>query len=232
MTVQGTREIVRLAGRHGAVPVHFVSTLAVLSGFGAAGVRDVAEDTPLQHPEQLMMGYPESKFVAEQVLAQAAADGLPVGVHRPYEVSGDLVGGAWNLENATCALFRLIVDLGLAPDADVTLDLVPVDVLAAQIVHIALHRTADTRTYHLANPRPAMLGDMVEVLRAQGYPVRFLPLADWVARAIAYVCDHPEHPFTPFVPLWVDRTPSGLLVKELYFRSVFPRFGRENAERA
>ncbi|MDP9797648.1 amino acid adenylation domain-containing protein/thioester reductase-like protein [Catenuloplanes nepalensis] len=232
VTVHGTREIVRLAGRHGRVPVHFVSTLAVLSGFGAVGIRDVGEDTPLAHPEQLAMGYTESKWVAEQVLARAAADGLPVSVHRPYEVSGDLVSGAWNLENATCALFRLIVDLGLAPDVDVTLDLVPVDVLAAQIVHIALHHTAGTRTYHLANPRPAMLGDLVQVLRAQGYPVRFVPLPDWVAAAIAHVCDHPEHPFTPFIPLWVDRSPSGMVVKELYFRSVFPHFGRVNAERA
>ncbi|WP_259464465.1 amino acid adenylation domain-containing protein [Streptomyces sp. TLI_171] len=44
--VDGTREVVRLAGHRRAVPVHYVSTLAVLAGFGPAGVREVDERTP------------------------------------------------------------------------------------------------------------------------------------------------------------------------------------------
>ncbi|MEU4621890.1 amino acid adenylation domain-containing protein [Actinoplanes sp. NPDC023801] len=232
VTVGGTREIVRLATPRG-VPVHFVSTLAVLAGFGAAGVREVTEDTPLAHPELLFMGYTETKWVAEAVLGHAARDGLPVGIHRPYEVSGDLTHGAWNLENATCAMLRLMVDMGLAPAIDMSLDLVPVDVLAAQIVHIALTRTRQTRTYHLTNPGPATLADMTEVLRSHGYRIRTLPFDAWVSRAVEFVAENPHHPFTPFVPLWVDRCPrSGLVVKQMYFTSVFPRFGRGNAERA
>ncbi|MEU4156401.1 amino acid adenylation domain-containing protein [Actinoplanes sp. NPDC026670] len=232
VTVGGTREIVRLA-THRRTPVHFVSTLAVLAGSGAAGIREVTEDTPLDHPEHLFMGYTETKWMAEKVLAEAAGAGLPVAVHRPYEISGDLTQGTWNLENATCALLRLIVDTGIAPDADIPLDLVPVDVLAAQIVHIALHRTARTHTYHLTNPRPATLRDMTQVLREHGYPVEELPLREWVTRVVAFVAGDPRHPFTPFVPLWVDRSPhSGLVVKEMYFAGVFPRFGRDNARRA
>jgi amino acid adenylation domain-containing protein/thioester reductase-like protein len=232
VTVGGTREIVRLATPR-RVPVHFVSTLAVLAGFGAAGVREVTEDTPLAYPEHLFMGYTETKWVAEAVLSRAARDGLPVGIHRPYEVAGDLARGAWNLENATCAMLRLIVDMRLSPDIDLSLDLVPVDVLAAQIVHIALTRTRQTRTYHLTNPTPATLGDMTEVLRSHGYPIRTLPFDEWVSRAVEFVAENPNHPFTPFVPLWVDRCPrSGLVVKQMYFTSIFPRFGRGNAERA
>ncbi len=232
VTVGGTREIVRLAMPR-RIPVHFVSTLAVLAGFGAAGVRDITEDTPLAHPEHLFMGYTETKWVAETVLGRAASDGLPVGIHRPYEISGDLAHGAWNLENATCALLRLIVDARIAPDVDVSLDLVPVDVLAAQIVHIALTRTGETRTYHLTNPRPATLRDMTEVLRRHGYRIRTLPFDEWVTQAVAFVAENPRHPFTPFVPLWVDRSPrSGLVVKEMYFAANFPRFTRTNTERA
>ena len=232
VTVHGVREIIRLAGRR-RVPVHFVSTLAVLAGFGAAGVRAVSEDTPLDYPEHLYMGYTESKWVAEAMLGRAAERGLPVGVYRPYEVSGDLTHGAWNLENATCALLRLIVDMGIAPDIDLPLDLVPVDVLAAQIAHIALTRPADTHRYHLANPRPAMLADMTDLLIRRGYPIRPVPFLDWVPQAVRYACDHPEHPFTPFVPLWVDRSPrNALVVKEMFFASHFPRFTRKRAESA
>ncbi|MEU4164780.1 amino acid adenylation domain-containing SDR family oxidoreductase [Actinoplanes sp. NPDC026670] len=232
VTVGGTREIVRLATPN-RVPVHFVSTLAVLAGFGAAGVSGVSEDTPLAYPEHLFMGYPETKWVAEKVLGRAASAGLPVGIHRPYEISGDLTSGAWNLENATCALLRLIVDIGSEPDADIPLDLVPVDVLAAQIVYIATRSPAASRTYHLTNPKPATLRDMTDVLRRHGYRIQPLPLREWVTQAVAFVADNPRHPFTPFVPLWVDRSPhSGLVVKEMYFTANFPHFTRHNTEQA
>jgi hypothetical protein len=179
------------------------------------------------------MGYTETKWVAEELLRRAADAGLAVAIYRPYEVSGDLADGAWNLENATCALLRLIVDLAVAPDIDLPLDLVPVDVLAAQIVHIALTRTAETRTYHLTNPRPATLADLVERLRAHGYPIRVAAYQDWVRLAVRHACDRPEHPFTPFVPLWVDRSPlSGLVVKQMYLTSRFPRFSSQHAEHA
>ena len=233
VTVAGTQEIVRLACRYRGVPVHFVSTIAVLAGFGAAGVHAVTEDTPLAFPEYLHMGYTETKWVAEALLGQAGRAGLPVGVHRPYEVSGDLRTGAWNLESATCALFKVMVDCGVAPDVDLPLDFVPVDLLAEQIVHIALTQTAVARTYHLANPRPANLRDMVERLRVHGYRLESLSFADWTRRVVAFAREHPDHPFAPFVPLWTDRSPrSGLVLKEMFFAPHFPRFTRGNAEAA
>jgi len=233
VTVTGTQEIVRLACRYRGVPVHFVSTIAVLAGFGAAGVQAVTEDTPLAFPEHLYMGYPETKWVAEALLGQAGRAGLPVGIHRPYEVSGDLRSGAWNLESATCALFKVMVDSGTAPEIDLPLDFVPVDLLAERIVHIALARDPAPRTYHLANPRPATLRHMAARLRAHGYGLEDLPLADWVQRVAQFVRDHPDHPFAPFVPMWTDRSPrSGLILKEMYFASHFPRFTRTNADAA
>jgi len=233
VTVGGTVELVRMAAAHRGIPVHFISTLAVLAGFGAAGVREVDEDTALAFPEHLYMGYTETKWVAEQVLSRARAVGLPVAVHRPYEISGDLRSGAWNLQSATCALFKVIVDSGLAPDIDLALDLIPVDVLAAQIGHIAMRRTAASRTYHLANPAPATLRDMVSRMDTRGYRIREVPFAEWVPDVVRFACDHPDHPFTPFIPLWVDRSPrSGLILKEMFFAGHFPAFGRARAREA
>ena len=65
------------------------------------------------------------------------------------------------------------------------------------------------------------------------FKVADLSLADWVHRVITFVREHPDHPFAPFVPMWVDRSPrSGLVLKEMYFASHFPRFTRTNAEAA
>ncbi len=233
VTVGGTAELIRLAAAHRGIPLHYVSTLAVIAGFGAAGVSRVEEDTPLTFPEHLYMGYTEAKWVAERLLARARNAGLPVAVHRPYEISGDLRSGAWNLESATCALFKVIVDSGVAPDINLSLDLIPVDVLAAQITHIATRRPTVPGTYHLANPAPANLRDMVTRLRARGYRIEYEPFASWVPQVVRFACDHPDHPFIPFLSLWVDRSPrSGLVLKEMFFAEHFPTFGHGRADAA
>ena len=54
--VAGTREVIRLAGLCRGIPVHYVSTTAVLAGLGVEGVREVTEETPLAHPEPLRHG--------------------------------------------------------------------------------------------------------------------------------------------------------------------------------
>ncbi|MGK5639529.1 amino acid adenylation domain-containing protein [Streptomyces sp. URMC 126] len=230
--VDGTREVVRIAAPR-RVPVHFVSTVAVVAGFGAAGVREVNEDLPLDHADALTMGYAESKWVAEGVLRDAAGQGLPVAVHRPYEVTGDAAYGVCNTETAICSLIKTVADTGLAPDIELPMDFVPVDHLAAAVVHIATHRPADGRVHHLTNPRPAMFADVLERMRAAGYTLRTLPYDEWVAALVRHVAAHPTAATAPFVSLCVDRGRTvDMSVKEMYLKDTFPVLGRRNAEAA
>lgn len=230
--VDGTREVVRIAARR-RVPVHFVSTVAVVAGFGTAGVREVAEDLPPAHADGLTMGYAESKWVAEGVLRRAAEQGLPVAVYRPYEVTGDRTHGACNTETAICSLFKMIADTGLAPDIELPMDFVPVDHLAESLVHIATHRPADGRVYHLTNPRPAMLSDVLDRMRAAGFTLRTLPYDAWVGELVRHVAENPTSATAPFVSLCVDRSRTAdMSVKEMYLKGTFPVLGRRNAEEA
>ncbi|GHG75621.1 amino acid adenylation domain-containing protein [Streptomyces griseocarneus] len=230
--VDGTREVIRLAAPR-RVPVHFVSTVAVVAGFGTAGVREVDEDLPLAHADGLTMGYAESKWVAEGVLRRAAEQGLPVAVYRPYEVTGDRVKGACNTETAICSLFKTIAETGVAPDIDLPMDFVPVDHLAESVVHIATRRPADGRVYHLTNPRPAMLSDVLDRMRAAGFTLRTLPYDRWVGELVRHVAENPTSATAPFVSLCVDRSRNAdMSVKEMYLKDTFPVLGRRNAEEA
>jgi amino acid adenylation domain-containing protein/thioester reductase-like protein len=230
--VTGTREVIRLAGLAGGIPVHYVSTTAVLAGLGVAGVREVTEDTPLAYPGRLRIGYVETKYVAEELLRNAARAGLPVAIYRPLDIAGSLRTGAWNTATEMCALIRFITDTGLAPDIDLPLDFVPADLCAAAIRHISLGAGA-AGTYHLGSPRPAGLGALAGRLRAHGYGVRAVPFDAWVSELIRYAAHHPSHPMTPFLPLFVDRDPgSGLTPAEMYLGHVFPRYGRSRTEQA
>jgi amino acid adenylation domain-containing protein/thioester reductase-like protein len=231
--VAGTRELIRLAGLARGIPLHYISSTAVLAGFGAAGVRAVTEDTPLDHADQLGMGYIETKYVAEEMLRAAARAGLPVTVYRPLDVSGDHRTGVWNTATEMCALIRFVADTGLAPDIDLPLDFVPADLCAAAVRHIATSQPATGRTYHLASPQPAPLSALVERLRQHGFAIEAIPYQAWVDELLRQAVRDPAHPMAPFVPLFVDRCgTAGLTVAEMYLEHIFPAYTRTHTAQA
>jgi amino acid adenylation domain-containing protein/thioester reductase-like protein len=231
--VAGTREVIRLAGEYRGIPVHFVSTTAVLAGLGVEGVHEVTEDTPLGYPEQLRMGYVETKYVAEELLRNASRAGLPVAIYRPLDIVGSVDTGAWSTSTEMCALLRFMTDTGLAPDIDLPLDYVPADVCAAAIRHISVTQGATGRTYHLASPEHALLGSVVNRLRDRGYRIDDVTFGDWVSELARQAALDPTQPMAAFMPLFVDRGgASGLTVAEMYLAHVFPSYSRANTERA
>ena len=231
--VTGTREVIRLAGQDRGIPVHYVSTTAVLAGLGVEGIHEATEQTPLGYPEQLRMGYVETKYVAEELLRNASRAGLPVAIYRPLDIVGSIGTGAWSTSTEMCALIRFMTDTGLAPDIDLPLDYVPADVCAAAIRHISVTAGATGRTYHLASPEHALLSVLVGRLRDRGYRIDDVPFGDWVSELARQAALDPSHPMAAFMPLFVDRVgPSGLTVAEMYLAHVFPTYSRTNTERA
>ena len=231
--VTATRELIRLAGLYRGIPIHYVSTAAVLAGFGRAGIRHVSEETPLAYAEYLSVGYVESNFIAEEMLRNAARQGLPVAIYRPLDIVGDRRSGVWNTSTEMCAMIRFITDTGMAPDVDLPLDFAPADVCAAAISFIATHIAASATTYHLASPKRTLLGSLTDRLRHFGYVIDEIPYQEWVDKLLRYAAGHPSHPMTPFVPLFVDRSPgSDMTVAEMYLDHIFPAYGRENTELA
>ncbi|WP_280670522.1 amino acid adenylation domain-containing protein [Kitasatospora sp. MAP12-44] len=231
--IAGTREIINLAGLSRGIPVHYLSSLAVLAGYGAAGVRQVTEQSPLRYPHYLAVGYVEGKWVAEALLQQASEAGLPVAVYRLNDVTGDQRTGVMNTGTEMCALIKFIADTGWSPDVDLPLDFLPADCFARAMVHISTRHRAAGVTYHLTNPRDAQIDLLVQRIRGFGYPVEELPYPEWVRRFSGFAAAHPNHPMTSFLPLFVDRSPgTELTVSELYFRRTFPQFSRSNSEAA
>jgi amino acid adenylation domain-containing protein/thioester reductase-like protein len=231
--VAGTREVIRLAALYRGIPVHYVSTTAVLAGLGVAGVREVTEETPLAWPERLRMGYVETKYVAEELLRNAGRAGLPVAIYRPLDIVGSMTAGVWSTATEMSALIRFITDTGLAPDIDLPLDFVPVDTCAAAIRHVSVSQEATGRTYHLASPEQAPLAALIDRLRDRGYQVSEIPFAHWVSELARQAARDPSHPMAAFLPLFIDRdTASGLTVAEMYLRHVFPAYSRSNTEQA
>lgn len=231
--VEGTREIIRMAGRYRNIPVHYVSTMAVVSGFGTAGVQHITEETPLAHADHLSVGYVESKWVAEALLQNAAEQGLPVAIYRAADISGDRATGAWNTATEMCAMKRFIVDTGTSPIAELPLDYTPVDCYAAALLHIASSRLPAGEVYHLTNPGKVNVSLLAERLRAHGHTIREVPWEQWLERIVTTAVEQPDHPMTPFAPLFIDRCSTGTMsVAEMYLETTFPTFTQENVKAA
>ncbi|MEC4019297.1 non-ribosomal peptide synthetase [Streptomyces sp. H27-D2] len=182
--VLGTREVLRLATRSGAVPVHYISTAAV-----SVGIDDTPDLVPEDHrvrPESVMRnGYTASKWVAEQLVWAAADRGLPVTVYRCGRVSGHTGSGAGSSGDVLWQLIRAMIVIGAAPELtdtagpEAVIDLVPVDYAAAAVIHLSHRPRSSGLAHHLTCPHPLPLGEALDHLRAYGYRLDPMPHTEW-----------------------------------------------------
>ena len=178
--VGGTREALRLACRHETKPFHFVSTDGIFPpGTGLCG-----EETDLDSlADAREDGYGRSKWVAEKLVREAANRGLPACVYRPGFISGHSVTGASNPRDLQGAILSESLRLGAAPQVEGwTMEMTPVDFVAAAILDVASRSEAIGGTYHLANPDPVPAGKVFDWLEEGGYTLERLPYEEWARR--------------------------------------------------
>ncbi|MDQ3377582.1 MAG: thioester reductase domain-containing protein, partial [Actinomycetota bacterium] len=177
--VGGTHEVLRLAARHAAKPVHYVSTSGVFPANVGLCEEDVDLDSLAGTQEN---GYGQSKWVAEKLVWESAERGLPVSVYRPGNVSGHSVTGASNPRDSVGAMISGSLRLGAAPEVDGgRMEMTPVDFVAAAIARLASEPDAIGGVYHLANPDPPPAATVFDLLEELGYPLERWPYDEWNA---------------------------------------------------
>jgi thioester reductase-like protein len=165
--VEGTRQVVALAGAVGAQHLHHVSSVAVAGEY--AGVF-TEEDFDLG--QEFTNPYHATKFEAEKIVREEST--VPWRVYRPAVVVGDSrtgemdkVDGPYYLMTAIAALGRLPGFLRVpAPELGAT-NIVPVDFVADALDRLAHAEGLDGRAFHLVNPRPQPLSEVYNALAAQ-----------------------------------------------------------------
>jgi thioester reductase-like protein len=180
--VLGTREVLRLACRSRTKPVHYVSTVSVFDLASRRGAAILEQDS-LDHGGRLVGGYAQSKWVSEKLVALARDRGLPVAIYRPGRIVGAATG-AWDAGDFLWGLIRASVELGLAPDVDVPVEVVPVDYVSAAAVRLSRRPESLGQAFHLVNPAVGRLGDLLDGIRAFGYPLREVPYPEWLGEAL------------------------------------------------
>ncbi|KAM3463606.1 hypothetical protein MY5147_009647 [Beauveria neobassiana] len=178
--VGGTREMLRLASRHGAT-LHHVSTNGVLP----PSVEGWPEDTMIgidAVPTDLLDGYGQTKWVAEKLVYEAGRRGVPVKVYRPGTISGHSTTGATNTYDLLNALIVESLHMGHVPDVDGWYaEMTPVDFVSDAITTLANHDDPNQTVYHVGDSKPPTAAKIFECLHELGYDTKKLPWNDWVA---------------------------------------------------
>jgi myxalamid-type nonribosomal peptide synthetase MxaA len=203
--VEGTREVLRFACTGLGRPLHYISSLSVLPVAPLPDRPRFYEDDDLALYPPPLGGYNRTKWVAEQLVAEAGRRGLPVTIYRPGPVSGDSRTGAFNAADFLCRVMQGYIHSGSAPQGSMHLDMLPVDYLASAIVHLAQQPASIGRTFHLIHSRPVLSDLLFEACAAEGFPIRRVPYAEWHRALMAIARDDPAHPLYRLVALFAAR---------------------------
>ena len=179
--VMGTNEVLRLAFEGRPKDLNYVSTTFV---FGWA-VKSVLYETDMnQDMELLDFGYSQSKWVAEQVVADARDKGLSVRIFRPALVSPSVSGGGNNFDIAV-RLVAFMVNHGIGVDALNQVSFVPADVAANNIVAISTTPGTENKTYHVVRDDYANMLDITGLItKATGRQFEIFSVTDFVPELI------------------------------------------------
>ncbi|MGC4852833.1 thioester reductase domain-containing protein [Micromonospora sp. DT4] len=202
--ITGTEEILRLAARGRPTAVHHVSTYGIW-GLPAPGRDVVGEDDDIATAGRLVTGYVQTKWAAERLVELARARGVPADIYRPGRVLGDSRTGASLTTHFTTRVMKGCVQLGLAPDIDIKVEMTPVDYVVSALVHISRYGPALGGTYHLVSPYKALFADVVRALRRHGFAVEVVPVEEWwqALKATYAVGANELHPIMPVVQEFV-----------------------------
>ncbi|GAB2728735.1 SDR family oxidoreductase [Nocardia thraciensis] len=186
--VTGTREVIALATRLGAV-LHHVSSVAV-----AGDHRGKFFEDDFDLGQNLNSPYHRTKFAAEKLVRESK--GLRWRVYRPAVIVGDSrtgemdkIDGPYYFFPAIARLAALPSELPLPlPDLGAT-NIVPVDYVAAAMVRLIRRPGLHKRTFHLVNPDPQPFAEIYAALaRAAGAPTGLgVPGSHAALRALAHL---------------------------------------------
>ena len=201
--VGGTQTILELACTTRLKSVQYVSTVDTLLATHIP--RPFIEDNaPLRSAVGVPVGYTGSKWVAEGVANLGLCRGIPVSIFRPGLILGHTETGASQSIDYLLVALRGFLPMGIVPDYPRIFDIVPVDYVAAAIVHISLQPQGRDKFFHLFNPEPVTIRQFCDWIREFGYEFKLVDFEHGRQQALSVP---PGHLLYPLVPLIRDADP-------------------------
>jgi thioester reductase-like protein len=122
-------------------------------------------------------------------------------------ISGHSETGISNTGDMICRLIKGFTDMGSAPSLDLSIDLTPVDYVSQAVVHLSLRPHALPPIFHLTNPHPSSMEDLLQAIGSWGYPLRRITYEAW-QHELKHACHlSSEHILAPLLPAFLNKLP-------------------------
>lgn len=164
--VSRTADIVHLASTGRPKALHYASTTFM---FGFVGREVCLETDANQEMAGLNFGYAQTKWVAEQLVHDAAARGLTARVYRPSLVTASK-DGKYVHRDLMSRILSYMIRHGISVDSANQISFVPVDVCANNIVALSLLETDAPAVVHITADHYYTMQDVCAAITGQsGY---------------------------------------------------------------
>ncbi|MFE4896980.1 non-ribosomal peptide synthetase [Peribacillus butanolivorans] len=175
--VDGVVEIVKFASSNTRKNIYYASTLSVLTG-----ERKWDEEDELVYSSDLMIGYSQSKWVAEKLLLQARDYGLTVDIFRLGRISSNSSNGVWNEKDMLYKVFESFIDQKILPfKEEIHFELMPVDFVSEFIYKISrLDENNKLGIYHMFNDQKVSSEFVTSFFEKNDIPYSNMDLDEWL----------------------------------------------------
>ncbi len=192
--VLGTVEILRLAVTGHTKPVHYISTLHVLTREDQGSSSALTESEYPRHGEALEMGYLQSKWVAEKLMLAAKERNISVNIYRVGRVGGDTQSGACQQNDFYWGLVRACIKMGKIPGSDFAEQIIPVDIASRAITRLSIDPNEKNQTFHILNPDPLESETLIACAREKGYHLSSCTMDEWKQIIFEHLKKDPNDP--------------------------------------
>ena len=183
-TVDGTQEILRLASTGVSKPIHYISTNGIFPGGDKTPYwENNAIDSFI---DRLENGYGQAKWVAEKLVWEAVARGLPVCLFRPGNIGHHSITGVVNPNDFQFLIIDACTKIKCAPDNDKwAFEMTPVDFLVKAIVRFAGDPSHFGQVYNIVQSEATLARAVFDLLLDKKLISEYVSLDEWISRLYA-----------------------------------------------
>ena len=206
--VEATRELIALACTSRRKQLNFISSTTI---FGWSDKRNLYEHD--SNPEMLGLdfGYAQTKWVSEQLVLQARKQGVDATIYRPAFLTASTAAFGHS-SDIVVRLLSFMIKYGIAPNADIQLSFMPVDIAAHNIVAVMTSSDSQEPVFHVTVDEYYNIADVtMQINKDYGVLFRYVDLAEF-SRQIKILSSAAD-PVFPLVD-FVARAHSKVVVME------------------
>jgi thioester reductase-like protein len=194
--IDSTRELIRLASASRRKQFHFVSSTTI---FGWSDKRNLLERDSNPEMAGLDFGYAQTKWVSEQLVLQAREQGIDARIYRPAFLTASTAGFGHSTD-IVVRLLSFMIKYGVAPNADIQLSFMPVDIAAHNIATV-MKADSQEPVFHVTVDEYYNMVDLTaQISKDYGILFRYVDLEEFSReiKRLSSVAD-PVYPLVDFV---------------------------------